>query len=154
MPAYFFDASALVKRFARERGSAFVLSLLRPSAKNRLYGARVTEVEVCAALARRRKAKTISANQATKGLRRLRGDLTRRFTQIAINENVIVEASRLAETYALRGYDAVQLAAAIEANKERVSNGLSLLVLVSADTELNDAAVAEGFSVEDPNKHP
>ncbi|HWX42657.1 MAG TPA: type II toxin-antitoxin system VapC family toxin [Blastocatellia bacterium] len=105
-------------------------------------------------MARRRKAKTISANQATKGLRRLRGDLTRRFTQIAINENVIVEASRLAETYALRGYDAVQLAAAIEANKERVSNGLSLLVLVSADTELNDAAVAEGFSVEDPNKHP
>jgi predicted nucleic acid-binding protein len=154
VPAYFFDASALVKRFAQEQGSAFVLGLLRPSAKNRLYAARVTEVEVCAALARRRKAKTISAGQATKGLRRLRYDLTRRFTQVAIGENVIVEASRLAEAYALRGYDAVQLAAAVEANKERVSNGLSMVVLVSADTELNDAALAEGFGVEDPNRHP
>jgi hypothetical protein len=33
MPAYFFDSSALVKRFAQESGRAFVLSLLRPSAK-------------------------------------------------------------------------------------------------------------------------
>lgn len=75
MPAYFFDSSALVKRFARERGSAFVLRLLRPSSKNRLYAARITEVEVCAALARRRKGTTINAGQAAKGLRRLRHDL-------------------------------------------------------------------------------
>ena len=35
MPAYFFESSAFVKRFAPERGSRFVLNLLRPSAKNR-----------------------------------------------------------------------------------------------------------------------
>jgi hypothetical protein len=49
MPTFFFG-SVLVKRFAREQGTTFVLSLLRPSAKNRLYSARITEVEVCAAL--------------------------------------------------------------------------------------------------------
>jgi hypothetical protein len=54
----------------------------------------------------------------------------------------------------LRGYDAVQLAAAIAANNERVLNGLSPLIVVSADGELNDAARAEGFTVEDPNSHP
>jgi hypothetical protein len=75
MPAYFFDSSALVKRFAREQGSAFVLSLLRPSTKNRLYAARITEVEVCAALSRRKKGNTINAAQAANGLRRLRRDL-------------------------------------------------------------------------------
>lgn len=154
MPAYFFDSSALVKRFAQEQGSAFVLSLLRPSAKNRLYAARITEVEVCAALARRRKATTINAAQAAKGLRRLRHDLPRRFTQVAISEGVLVEASRLAETFALRGYDAVQLAAAMAANSERSLNGLSPLIVVSADAELNDAALAEGFAVEDPSNHP
>jgi len=154
MPAYFFDSSALVKRFAQEQGSAFVLRLLRPSAKNRLYAARITEVEVCAALSRRRKANTINAAQAAKGLRRLRHDLPRRFTQIAMAENVLVEASRLAETLALRGYDAVQLAAAIAANNERVLNGLSPLIVVSADGELNDAARAEGLNVEDPNSNP
>jgi len=153
MPAYFFDSSALVKRFAREQGSAFVLSLLRPSAKNRLYAARITEVEVCAALARRKKAKTINESQGKKGLRRLRHDLPRRFTQVAISESVLVEASRLAETLALRGYDAVQLAAALAANNERVLNGLSPLIMVSADGELNDAARAQGFRVEDPNNY-
>lgn len=154
MPAYFFDSSALVKRFAQEPGSTFVVSLLRPSAKNRLYAARITEVEVCAALARRRKANTINGAQAAKGLRRLRHDLPRRFTQVAIGEGILVEACRLAETFALRGYDAVQLAAAIAANNERVLNGLSRLIVVSADGELNDAARAEGFNVEDPNNHP
>ena len=154
MPAYFFDSSALVKRFAKEQGSAFVLSLLRPSAKNRLYAARITEVEVCAALSRRRKASTINAAQAARGIRRLRHDLPRRFTQVAIGESVLVEASRLAEILALRGYDAVQLAAALAANNERVSNGLSPLIIVSADGELNGAARAEGFYVEDPNNYP
>jgi uncharacterized protein len=154
MPPYFFDSSALVKRFAREQGSAFVVSLLRPSAKNRLYTARITEVEVCAALSRRKKAGTIDAAQAARGLRRLRHDLPRRFTQVAIGESILVEASRLAETLALRGYDAVQLAAAMAANNERLLNGLSPLIIVSSDWELNDAARAEGFSVEDPNNHP
>lgn len=154
MPAYFFDSSALVKRFAQEQGSAFVLRLLRPSTKNRLYAARITEVEVCAALSRRRKANTINAAQATKGLRRLRHDLPRRFTQVAIREGVLVEASRLAETFALRAYDAVQLAAAMAANNERVLNGIAPLIVVSADVDLNDAPRAEGFAIEDPNNHP
>lgn len=154
MPAYFFDSSALVKRFAQEQGSAFVLSLLRPSVKNRLYSARITEVEVCSALARRQKGNSITASQATKGLRRLRHDLPRRFTQVAINEEVIIEASRLAERYALRGYDAVQLAEAVKANNERIVNGLPPLIVVSADTDLNDAALTEGLNVENPNSHP
>lgn len=66
MPAYFLESSAFVKRFAPERGSKFVLGLLRPSARNRFYAARITEVEVCAALIRRQKGKTLSADQAEK----------------------------------------------------------------------------------------
>jgi len=54
----------------------------------------------------------------------------------------------------LRGYDAVQLAAALEANDERLANALTPLTLVSADTELNTAAQAEGLNVENPNNYP
>jgi hypothetical protein len=36
----------------------------------------------------------------------------------------------LAMKHALRGYDAVQLAAALQANDERIANGLSPLTLV------------------------
>lgn len=57
MSAYFFDSSAFVKRFAREKGTAFVFSLLRPSNNHSIYFARFTEVEVCSALARRAKGK-------------------------------------------------------------------------------------------------
>ena len=154
MSAYFFESSAYVKRFASEHGSRFVLDLLRPSAKNRLYAARITEVEVCAALIRRQKGKTLSADQTVRALRRLRREFPLRFTHIAINEAVIVEALRLAKTYSLRGYDAVQLAAALEANGERMKRGLVPLTLVSADTELNDAAQPEGLTVENPNSYP
>lgn len=154
MPAYFFESSALVKRFAPERGSKFVLDLLRPSMRNRFYAARITEVEVCAALTRRQKGKTVSADQAAKALRRLHRDFPRRFTHIGISEDVIVEALRLVETYGLRGYDAVQLSAALRANGERIGQGLTPLTLVSADTELNDAAKVEGLAVEDPNNYP
>lgn len=154
MPAYFFESSALVKRFAPERGSKFVLSLLRPSARNRFYAARVTEVEVCAALVRRQKGGTISADQAAKGLRRLRRDFSRLFTHISVNEDVVVEAIRLTGNYGLRGYDAIQLSAALKANDERARRVLSPLILVSADTELNNAAQAEGVTVENPNDYP
>jgi predicted nucleic acid-binding protein len=60
----------------------------------------------------------------------------------------------LATKHALRGYDAVQLAAALEANDERIANELTPLTLVSADDELNTAAQAEGLTVENPNAYP
>jgi hypothetical protein len=58
-----------------------------------------------------------------------------------------------AETYALRGYDAVQLAAAVEIHTRGEILGLSVLTLISADEDLNVAAAAEGLSVENPNSH-
>jgi len=154
MPAYFLESSAFVKRFAPERGSKFVLSLLRPSAENRFYAARITEVEVSAALIRKQRGKRIFADQAVKGLRRLHRDFSARFTQIAIGEHVVVEALRLTKAYGLRGYDSIQLSAALEANSERIARGLLPLILVSADTELNNAAQAEGLVIEDPNNYP
>ncbi len=66
---------------------------------------------------------------------------------------LLSDAMRVAETRAVRGYDAVQLAAALRLNTECVALGLSS-TLVSADGDLNAAAVAEGLTVEDPNTHP
>ena len=97
---------------------------------------------------------TLSIDQATKALRRLKRDFPIRFTHIAVSEDVVIEALRLTETYGLRGYDAVQLSAAIKANSERVGRGLLPLILVSADAELNSAAQAEGLVIENPNNYP
>jgi len=54
----------------------------------------------------------------------------------------------------LRAYDAVQLAAALEVKRIYQTGGLGPVILVSADQELNAAAVAEGLLVDDPNSHP
>lgn len=108
MAAYFFDSSALAKRFIRETGTAFVLSLWRPSAHHAIYAARLTEVEVCAALARRHKGLKLAADQFHKSVKRLRRDFTERLAVTATTESIVIEALRLAESYALRGYDALQ----------------------------------------------
>ena len=59
----------------------------------------------------------------------------------------------IADEHELRGYDAVQLASALEANRLRQNNGLSAITFVSADNNLNSAATAEGMAVDNPNNH-
>ena len=60
----------------------------------------------------------------------------------------------LAEQHGLRGYDAVQLAAALELHAVRNRMGLTPLTFVSADSALNTASQTEGLMVDDPNAHP
>lgn len=52
---YFLDSSALVKRYAREKGTTWMLDLFRRAAGNRVYAARIAGVETAAALARKRR---------------------------------------------------------------------------------------------------
>ncbi len=153
MAAYFFDSSALAKRFIRETGTALVLNLWRPSAGHAIYAARLTEVEVCAALARRHKSLKLTSDQFHKSVKRLRRDFAERLVVTATTESIVIDALRLAESYALRGYDALQLASALEANRRRLLHPLPPLTLVSSDSDLNQAAQAEGLTVEDPNNH-
>ncbi len=154
MPAYFLESSAFVKRFAPERGSKFVLSLLGSLSRKSLLRSQNHGSRSYRGFDSEQRGKKISADQAVKGLRRLHRDFSARFTQIAIGEHVVVEALRLTKAYGLRGYDSIQLSAALEANSERIARGLLPLILVSADTELNNAAQTEGLVIEDPNNYP
>ena len=52
MAVYFFDSSAIVKRYVREVGSAWVLGITDPAASHHLYVARIAGVEVVSALTR------------------------------------------------------------------------------------------------------
>ena len=96
----------------------------------------------------------MTAAAATKSIVRFRRNFAARFVKSDISDSLISDAIRLSDIHTLRGYDAVQLAAALVANGARVSRGLSPLTFVSADAELNIAAQAEGLAVENPNNHP
>ncbi|MGI8787209.1 MAG: type II toxin-antitoxin system VapC family toxin [Pyrinomonadaceae bacterium] len=117
------------------------------------FVARITFVEVISAITRRERGKHILATDADNARLTFEQDYLNEFFKVEISENLIKEAANLAKKHALRGYDAVQLAAALETEKERIALGLSPLILLSADTDLNDAAIAEGLTVDNPNNH-
>jgi uncharacterized protein len=148
------DSSALVKRYVVERGSGWMAALLDPGSGVAIYAAAVTEVEVVAALARRIRGGSLAAADGALAIGAVRRDLAGRVRRLALSAGVLARATDLAERHALRGYDAIQLAAALEANAMRSGEGAGTLTLVSADVELNAAAAAEGLAVDDPNAHP
>ena len=153
MAAFFFDSSAIVKRYAQETGTKWIFSLVRPSAKNRLYLARITGVEVVAALTKRMRVGSLSATAIAKSINRFERELTNRYLLVEVNPPIIKTAMTLAKSHTLRGYDAVQLASVLQANADRISVGGSPLIFISADHHLNSAAAAEGLRVDNPNNH-
>lgn len=154
MAAYFLDSSALVKRYVIETGTARVRRLTHRQAGHVIFVARITAVEVTAAVARRRKGGKPTPAKASSLLHRFRQHLAGRYAAVAVTPALLDDAMRLANAHSLRAYDAVQLAAALEVQRQRQATGFTPLTLISADKELNDAATAEGLAVENPNSHP
>lgn len=154
MAGYFCDASGIAKRYLQETGTPWVQALADPAAGHRLYLARITAVEVTAAVTRRHRGGHLSAAEAATILAQFRQDLAAEYGIIEITPALLSQGMTLAEAHGLRAYDAVQLAAVLELQASRAAGGLPPLTLLSADQELNAAAAAEGLTVEDPNLHP
>jgi hypothetical protein len=141
MPSYFFDTSALVKRYVAERGSVWVNDAIS-RADTRCYISRIAEAEMSSALVRR-----LPGDIET--LARFDADLIAVYVSLIVTNSLIDQAVLLARTRRLRGCDALQLAAAILAVR-RISD----LVFVCADNDLLAAARMEGLATENPNDHP
>lgn len=154
MADFFLDSSAIVKRYVNESGSGYVDGLVDPASQNNVILAQITKVEVASAFARRKKGKTLSNDDAALALKSFEIDLADVYVTVDFEPDHIASATDLATKHALRGYDAVQLATALAANYDVIESGSPSLVFVSADGELNTAALAEGLSVENPNDYP
>ena len=137
MPAFFFDSSALAKCYVIEVGSAWVRAILAPASRNDIHVLPVAEVEVASAIVRRRNTGAISVADAATALIQLRHDFTTDYIVLGAPDQLFNFAVSLVETYGLRAYDAVQLAAAAELNRVRTTGGLLPAAIVSADQELN-----------------
>lgn len=154
MSVFFFDSSAVTKKYVRETGTAWVINVFRPKSLNRVYIAEIALVEVISALTRRHRGRTLITADFTKVSNRFRRNFAANFFKIETNLSVIEQAAALAERHALRGYDAVQLASAVNLHLRRQKTGLPPLVFISADNALNAAAQAEGLQIDNPNNHP
>jgi predicted nucleic acid-binding protein len=154
MAVYYADTSALVKRHAIEKGSAWVKTLFTPSANNTVVTARISVVEVISALNGKVRNKEIDISD----YRLASTD----FTATCINEYQLIElatpiydrACQLLEKYKLRAYDSVQLAAALLTNATLQASGSPTLTFLVADSDLLKAAQGEGLPTDNPEDHP
>ncbi len=153
MAIYLFDSSAIVKRYVPETGFAWVQGITAPTAGNLLYVARITGAEVVSAVTRRQKRGQITAADAAVTLPAFRHDFPLGYLTIEVTPLLVESAMDIVERHGLRGYDSVQLAAALELRNLCLASGLPAPVLVAADAELNTAATVEGLVVDNPHSH-
>jgi len=154
MAVYYFDTSALVKRYAQETGTGWVINLTDPTSSHDIYVVRITGPEMIAAVFRKVRTGEISSHDATQAATDFKKDFRTQYQIVEVTSTLADSAMTLAEQHGLRGYDAVQLAGAHELQTVRDAMGLSPLVFVSADNDLNTAAQNVGLSINNPNMHP
>ncbi len=146
MAVFFLETSTIIKRYIREAGTAWVQALTAPAAGHSLFLVRIALAKMVAAVTRRERSGHLSAQAAATALADFQYDVGCQYRIVEVSAPPVDRACSLARTYALRGYDAVQLAAAVEVWAQAPS-----LSLLSADADLNAAAAAEGLPVDDPN---
>lgn len=155
MSDYYFDASALVKRYADEIGSTWVRQMTDPGAQHTILLAEITLAEVSAALAAKQRAPGgITPEQRDRILSRFLQDCAEHFVLLPVDRLVIDRAVELTQRHRLRGYDAVQLATALVTTETLHEQNVSAPIFVAADRDLLTAAAAEHLSVENPLSHP
>ena len=132
------DTSTLLKLIIDEDGSARALTIW--SATDAVASVNLIMVEARAALAAAHRARRLTQAQlrsAVADLEALVSDLH----VVPVTDELVASASELAENEALRGYDAVHLAAALL---------VEATVLSSADTALCAAAARRGLHIANP----
>jgi len=157
MSIYYVDTSALVKRYLREPGSAWVDALMDPAAGHRILTAEIARVEVAAALAARQRAPApmaITIAQRDRMLALVAQHFQQAYVTVRISATLIDRAATLVTSYRLRGYDAVHLAAALTVNGVVTTSGAPAVIVVASDRDLLAAAHGEGLPTDDPLAHP
>ena len=132
------DTSILVKLMATEAGSAVATTIWETAPS--LVAASLVEVEVVAALAAAHRQARITADELADA-HLLLDELLGQVGIVEVDAELIGSARKLATLHALRGYDAVHLAAATMVGAD---------VFTSADSALCTAAASEGMLVANP----
>ncbi len=144
---HYLDASAWVKRYYQEIGSDWIHNFF---ARNPTIAcATLGLVEVIATFARKHKGRQITDEQLQQILQTIQIDWEN-FIQIPLHELVISRSLSLATQFALRGADAIHLAAA-EVLKTNV-DAANTLILITSDQELKIAAQRLGIQTLDPEQ--
>ncbi|MGB9870052.1 MAG: type II toxin-antitoxin system VapC family toxin [Anaerolineae bacterium] len=158
MAFYYFDASAPVKYYVTEPGSAWIRGLVEDRDPftfewhHILFTAEITRVEVAAGLAVIERVGRIRRAQREREYRRFISQFAHRYFVVSLRTEDIEHAADLTQRHPLKAYDAVQLAIALRCQEALAPASVSL-TLVSGDRALLAAARAEGLLTDDPFDH-
>jgi predicted nucleic acid-binding protein len=144
---YYLETSALVKLYVREPGTERLLALADRSHKSRLAILALAQVEFRSAVRSREKNGEIPSPIATQLLEAFERHIEGRFLTQMVTDFVLDTACMLVDRYALRAFDAVQLAGYMVL---KTAAGVDVPVFVCSDQELLMAAQREGAPVLDP----
>jgi predicted nucleic acid-binding protein len=134
----YLDASALVKRYLEERGTRETIEFT--AAAEMSATSVVSRAEVAAGFARAVRTGLVPHEVARKAQRAFAGDWPD-LVRVPVTEALVDRAEALAWDFALRGYDAVQLASALTWNESVGTD----IVVVTFDVQLSKAARQAGM---------
>jgi predicted nucleic acid-binding protein len=135
----YLDTSALIKRFVAERGSGVVDALV--SAGQPIATAKIAYAEVHSGLARKRRERHLSDARYLSACRLFEAQW-RTCIQVELTDEVLRVARDVIRRRALRGFDAIHIASALEL-KKRLNEPMTF---AAADRPLLKAARSEGLA--------
>lgn len=158
MGAFFLDTSALVKLYLPEKGSIWMRKQGQIDTDFTIAISQATLVEAVATFSRKAReldaAQRITIEERDRLIMLFREHVHTSYYVKKVTADIYTQAGNLCRMYPLRAYDAIQLACAQDTRQELLDEGALAPVFVTADNKLLEIAVAEGFSVENPNDHP
>jgi uncharacterized protein len=145
---YYLETSALVKLYVYEPGTERLLALTTNDQGHRFAIFTLAQVEFRAAIRRRQRNGEIPRSAADELIESFRRHSEGKFLVQPFSESLVDVAFALIDGYALKGYDAMQLAGYIVL---RSVSGPEEPTFVCADKALLAAARNEGCPALDPN---
>jgi uncharacterized protein len=144
---YYLETSALVKLYVREPGTDRMIQLASNTTEARLAVLALSHIEFRSAVRRRERAGDIDPRMAGMILDQFQQHLEARVFRQVVNDAVLDGAAEMIDRYALRAYDAIQLAGCL-ALKAAVS--AEPPTFVCSDQQLLEAARSELLPILDP----
>ena len=151
---YYADTSILVKRHIEEIGSTWFRNLILSDSTDQIVSTELSIVEVFSAFNRRKRESTISQTDYDDFAINFRAISRNEYFLIELSDSIITESQRLLESHPLRAGDAIQLATAIHARNMLHNSLLPAPIFLASDNKLLNAAIAEGFTTDNPLLHP
>lgn len=154
MVVYYLDTSAAVKLYLKENGSDWLRQQLITDALPGLFSSELLRIELWSAFARRWREGHITSQEYRRMQDWFAEDRRSLYGLLRLGEPVIQQACQLIDRHPLRSYDAIHLASALTLAQRLVEAGEAGPVFLAADSRLNQVALAEGLTVDNPDHHP